>query len=178
VPGPLQHAAPLRLEREDVTRSREVARPGVRIDEHPHRVGPIGGGDAGRDAPGGVDRDGEGGPQRGRVARHHGLQVEFGEAFTRGGQADQAPAVLGQEVDGPGRDLLRGHHEVPLVLAILVVDDDDDLALLQGRHGGLNAVQRGLFGHGFLLFVRWAQRRRPGPAHRVSMSSHRPGRGG
>ena len=43
-------------------------------------------------------------------------------------QADQAAAVLGHEVDGLGRDLLGGHGQVALVLAVLVVDEDDHLA--------------------------------------------------
>ena len=42
--------------------------------------------------------------------------------------ADQAAAVLGEEVDFLGRDELRGEDEVALVLAVLVVDQDDDVA--------------------------------------------------
>ena len=52
-------------------------------------------------------------------------------------QADEAAAVLGHEVDGLGRDLLGGHDEVALVLAILVVDEDDHLA-------GADVVDRAL----------------------------------
>ena len=42
--------------------------------------------------------------------------------------ADQAAAVLGEEVDLLGSDELGGEDEVALVLAVLVVDQDDDLA--------------------------------------------------
>ena len=40
----------------------------------------------------------------------------------------QPRAWRGHEVDGVGRHELGGHHEVALVLAVLVVDDDDHLA--------------------------------------------------
>ena len=49
------------------------------------------------------------------------------------GQADQAPAVLGHEVDDVRGDLLGGDHEVALVLPVLVVDDDDQAARLDLR---------------------------------------------
>ena len=55
------------------------------------------------------------------------------------GEADQAPAVLGEEVDASGVDLLGRHHEVALVLAVLVVDDDHHLAAAQRRERGLDA---------------------------------------
>ena len=47
------------------------------------------------------------------------------------GQADQTPAVQGHEVDHLGRSKLRGTDEIALVLAILVVGYDDDLAVAQ-----------------------------------------------
>ena len=43
-------------------------------------------------------------------------------------QIEPAP-LLGHEVDGLGRRELRGHRQVALVLAVLVVADDDHLAL-------------------------------------------------
>ena len=44
----------------------------------------------------------------------------------RHGDADQAAAVAGHEVDGVGVDELGGQRQVALVLAVLVVDDDDE----------------------------------------------------
>src|SRR5207249_10914565 len=52
------------------------------------------------------------------------------------GYTDEAAAVLGHEVDGLRRDLVGGHDEIALVLAILVVDDHEDASradLLGGR---------------------------------------------
>ena len=66
------------------------------------------------------------------------------------GQADQAAAVLGHEVDGLGRRELGRHHEVALVLAVLVVADDDHAAaadlldrLLDRREGRVSSVGAG-----------------------------------
>jgi hypothetical protein len=44
-------------------------------------------------------------------------------------QADQAAAVLGHEVDRVGRRHLRGDDEVALILAVLVVDQDEHPAV-------------------------------------------------
>ena len=44
-------------------------------------------------------------------------------------QADQAAAVLGHEVDRVGRRHLRGDDEVALILAVLVVDQDEHAAV-------------------------------------------------
>ncbi len=44
-------------------------------------------------------------------------------------EADQAAAVGGHEVDRLGRGHLGGDHEVALVLAVLVVDEDEHAAV-------------------------------------------------
>ena len=61
------------------------------------------------------------------VAHHH-RQVELARALGREREADQAAPVHGHEVHGLGRALLGGHAQVALVLAVLVVDEDDHLA--------------------------------------------------
>ena len=48
-------------------------------------------------------------------------------------EADEAAPVRGHEVDGLGRDLLGGDAEVALVLAVLVVDEDDHLTVRNRR---------------------------------------------
>ena len=47
------------------------------------------------------------------------------EALLRHREADQAPAMLGHEVDRLGRGMLSPKREVTLVLAVGVVNDDD-----------------------------------------------------
>ena len=51
------------------------------------------------------------------------------------GQADQAPALARHEVDRLRRHLLGREHEVALVLPVLVVHDDDELARAQVLDG-------------------------------------------
>ena len=86
---------------------------------------PVGRRDAGRDARARLDRDSESGRMAGAVARRHLRQAELGDAFGRQRQADQAAAVLGHEVDGGGIGHFGRDHEIALVLAILVVDQDE-----------------------------------------------------
>ena len=67
-----------------------------------------------------------GGP--GAAGRLHHRQLEPLDLLLGEREADEAPAVGRHEVDGVGRDELGGHRQVALVLAILVVDEDDHLA--------------------------------------------------
>ena len=55
--------------------------------------------------------------------------------------ADEAAPVRGHEVDGLGRDELRRHREVALVLAVLVVDEDDHLAGADVGDGAVHALE-------------------------------------
>ena len=121
----LQHAARARAQREDVAGLDEVARPHGGIDGDLDRVRAVGGRDAGRDALARLDRDREGRLVRRLVVRDHHAQPELVAALRRERQADQPAAVRGHEVDGLGRDVLGGHAEVALVLAVRGVDDDD-----------------------------------------------------
>ena len=89
---------------------------------------PVCGGDAGGDAARGFDGDGEGCAEGRGVVVHHQRQAELPEPVVGEGQADEAPAVGGHEVDGLGGHAIGGHAEVALVLAVLVVDEDDHLA--------------------------------------------------
>ena len=85
-----------------------------------------------------------------------GLQVEpsrvpqLQEVAALGGQgqADQAAAEAGHEVDGLGRDLVSGNDHIAFVFAVLVVDEHDHAA---GRDVGHEFGDGGEleFGHGF-----------------------------
>jgi hypothetical protein len=84
--------------------------------------------DAGGDAFGGLDGDGEVGAVARAVVLHHRPQAEPAGMRFGDRHADQAAAVLGEEVDLVGGDEFRREHEIALVLAILVVDQDHDPA--------------------------------------------------
>ena len=85
-----------------------------------------------------LDRDGEGGAEA-RAVLVSGTIIgrrSCSSALLGERQADQAAPVRGHEVDRLGRHLLGRHAEVALVLAVLVVDEDDHLAgadVLEGR---------------------------------------------
>ncbi len=59
------------------------------------------------------------------VVLGHQRQAELLDPLARQRQADQAARMLGHEVDRFGRRPLRRDHEVALVLAVLVVDEDE-----------------------------------------------------
>ena len=90
-------------------------------------VGAIGGADARRDAGARLDAHGERGAERRSAAPrqlHHRQLEAIDELFVEG-EADEPSPVHRHEVDGFGRDLFGRHREVPFVLAVLVVDEDD-----------------------------------------------------
>src|SRR5262249_19008081 len=103
---------------------------------------------------------------------HRDLQIV--EALAEQRHADQSAAVLGHEVHRLGRDLLGRHHQVAFVLAVLVVDHEQDApltdlldALLDGRKPGhvvpLSASERTTYfpTPSASMFVPWPGRSRP-----------------
>ena len=119
--GAAEHPAGQRAEREDVAGPVEVFRARGGVDEGADGDGAIVGGDAGGDAAAGVHGGGEGGAVRLGVVAHHQADLEVVEALAQHGHADEAAAVAGHEVHRLRGDLVGGHQEVALVLAILVV---------------------------------------------------------
>src|SRR6266699_5053923 len=126
--GAHQHAAPPRAEREDVPRAHDVAGGRVGPDGGADGGGAIDRRDAAPDAMARVDRDGERGPERRAVLAHHHRKAELVAAALRQREADEPAPVGRHEVDVLGRDALGRDAEVALVLAILVVHEDDHAA--------------------------------------------------
>ncbi len=123
--GALEHPAGLGLEREHVAGLHEVARGGAGVDRHGDGARAVGGGDAGGDAVARLDRDRERRLEGRLVLGRHQVEAELVAAVGRERQADQPAALAGHEVDRLGRGELGGDREVALVLAVLVVADDD-----------------------------------------------------
>ncbi len=88
--GPLQHAAGLRAEREDVARLDEVVRHRAGVDRDLDRACAIVGGDARRDSLARLDRDRERGPEGRLVVVGHRPQLQLVAALGRETEADQA----------------------------------------------------------------------------------------
>ena len=127
--GALEHAAAAGAQREDVARLHEVRGLRGRVDRNLDRPGAVLCGDPGGDALARLDRDGEGGPERRLVLVGHLAQAELVATLLGQAQTDEAARVRDHEVDRVGGGELRRDREVALVLAVLVVDDDDEPAL-------------------------------------------------
>ena len=138
VPAPFEHAALTGAEREDVTGPDELV--GVRrgVEEPAHGVGPVGGADPAAGLPV-VDRDRERRVAAGGSGRHHRWDVEPVQVLGRGGHAHEPARPAEHEVDRFRRDPLRRHREVTLVLAVLVVGDEDHLAATDPTQGLVDA---------------------------------------
>ena len=104
-----------------------------RIDGHVDRGGAVARRDAGADAeaPLGINAHREGGGLLFGVPVGHLRQAELIAPLAGERKADQPAPMQGHEVDGLGRDELRRANQVALVLAVLVIGDDDQLAVLE-----------------------------------------------
>ena len=76
-----------------------------------------------------LDRDGEGGLVAAAVGARHRLEPELVGAVLGQREADQAAAVARHEVDRVRGRHLRRDDEVALILAALVVDEDEHAAV-------------------------------------------------
>ena len=105
--------------------------------------GPVAGGDPRRDAEAalGVDAHRERGGQLFAVPVGHLGQAELVAPLAGEREADETPPVQRHEVDRLGRDQLRRADEVALVLAVLVVGHDDDLAVAQVLNSLLDGAE-------------------------------------
>ena len=129
VAGADQAAALARHQREHVARRHDVRRPAGRVDGDRHAAGAVVRRDAGGDAVRRLDRDGERGLVAAAVGAAHQRQAQVFDAVAGHRQADQPARVLGHEVDRVRGRELRRDDEVALVLAVLVVDQDEHAPL-------------------------------------------------
>jgi hypothetical protein len=139
-----QDAARHGAQREDVPGSPQITRPCIGVDEQADRPGAIERADS-RSHPEArvrVDGYGERGAQRLLVLFRHGRQAERVGPLRRERHADEAAAMRRHEVDQVGRDRCAGADQIPLVLPVLVVRDDDELAVPDLADRVLYAVER------------------------------------
>ena len=85
-------------------------------------------------------------PKREVLSWVMGAEAEVVGALLGEGEADEAAAVAGHEVDGFGGDELGGEREVAFVFAVFVVDDDNHAAGLN-LFEGAGDVGEGKMGH-------------------------------
>ena len=142
--GADERAAVARAQREHVPGRDEIIGCCVRVHQHLHGSGPIRGGDSGRHARARLDRDGERRPQRGGVGAliDHQPQAEPVEALAVHRHADQPAAVGSHEIDRLRGRELRRDRQIALVLAILVVGDDQRFAVGERLDRFLDGTER------------------------------------
>ena len=135
----LQDAVRLREKGEHVAGAPEILRAGGIVHAFHGGDGALGGADAG----GGsrvVDGDGEGGLMVVRVVHDHLRDLQTLYEFLRHGHADESLSVGRHEVDVLRGGKLRCADEIALVLAVRVVDADDDLSFPEILYSFFNGV--------------------------------------
>ncbi len=106
----------------------KVSRPRLRIEQLLDRRRAIVRRDAGRRHAARLNRDGKGRFVHGRVFSHHLRNVKLVEAGADHRHTNQAAGAFTHEVNGVGRDHLGRHHQVALVLAVLIIEHHHHLA--------------------------------------------------
>ena len=183
VAGAHEHPALLGDQRKDMSGMHDVGRLRVGSARDPDRVRAVRRGDARGHAMRGLDRYGEVRAVHRAVDSRHRRQVELPRSRFGDRHADQATTIFGHEIDRLGRDAIRGHDQIALVLAVLFVDEDRHAAGLELRDdlgsGAHGARRRGRSGGKRVARVDSMQMRRshgiPGAAGQAIIISRRPG---
>ena len=118
----------------------EIGGAAVVVGERAHGVAALLGRDAGGQPVAHVDRDGEGGAERRIVLRHHGIELQPAGMLAAERRADDAGGVADDEGHLLRRAVRGGDEQVALVLAVVVVGDDHDLAPGEGLDRRFDAV--------------------------------------
>src|ERR1700728_4328158 len=108
-----------------MTESDQIPGRGVGVDGYLDGPGAVGGRDTRGNSLPGFDGEGEGGFEAALILGCHELQSKLVTATAGQSEANEAPPLLGHEVDRLGGGELGGHGQVALVLPALVVTDDD-----------------------------------------------------
>src|SRR5690606_5070036 len=138
----------LGAQREHVAGARQVGGGGAGRHGGADGGGAVGGADAGVDPLLRLDGDGEGGAAARGVVLHHGRQLQAVGHPLLERQADHAAGVADHEGDALLGGERRGQDQVALVLAVLVVDEDQGApgAQLREEPGHAGELRLGLAG--------------------------------
>ena len=133
-----QHAAFARHQREHVAGAHEIGGAAVVVGERAHGVAALLRRNAGGEAVAHVDRDGEGGAERGVVFRHHRIEMQAARMLGAERRANDAGRIADDERHLFRRAERGGDEQVALVLAVVVVGDHHDLAFGESLDGGVD----------------------------------------
>jgi hypothetical protein len=112
-----------------------------------NRRGPVRRRDSRRNVFPRIDGHGEGRAEGGGVVNRLLREMEFFDSLGSQGETDQSTGMFGHEIDGLGRYVLGGNDEVAFILAIFVIDEDDEFPLLDVPDCVFDAMKRS--GHDF-----------------------------
>ena len=132
-------------QRKHVAGLHQVRRFGVWARRDPNGVGAIGRRNSGADAVCSLDRNREVGPVHRSIVGSHRRQLQLRRMLGRDRHADQAAPVFRKKVDLFRRDEIGRENQIALVLAILVVHQDNDMTatdLLDQLGGRRKAARR------------------------------------
>ena len=127
--GADQDAAAAGTQRENMARPRQVLGLGVVRNRHPNGMGAVGGADAGADALGRIDADGERRAEASGVFQRLRIQAQRVASLRRQRQTDQAPAEFRHEVDQLRRNLFGRADQIPLIFPVFRIHQNYHLAL-------------------------------------------------
>ena len=77
-----------------------------------------------------IDGHGKGRAERGGILNRLLREMQFFDSLGSQGETDQPTRMFGHEIDGLGRDVFGGNDKIAFILAIFVVDQDDEFPLL------------------------------------------------
>jgi len=113
---------------------RQVLRLRLRVDRRKNRDRAVRGTDAGGNPKPSVDRFAKRRSMHGGIDWRHQRKVQLVAAILGERQANQSSRILGHEVDGFRRNLLRRHRQVAFVFAVLIIDQDNHVPLSNILH--------------------------------------------
>jgi hypothetical protein len=142
LPGAHQDAALARAQREDMPGTREVCRIAAGVDGDTDGLRAVRRRDASGDALAGLDALGEGGPEARGILLRHRRQAKIVGALLGEGEADEAAAVTGHEIDRLGSDKFSGDGQVAFVFAVFIIDYHDHAAGLNLGNGAGDIGER------------------------------------
>ena len=123
-----QHPAILGDQRKDMARPDKIGAAGIAVRQIADRRGAVVGRDAGRGAVAVIDRNGKGGAVDRIIVGDHRRQMQAARDLGRQWRADDAAGMADDERHLLRRGVDRSDDQIALVLAVVVIGDDDDLA--------------------------------------------------
>ena len=142
VAGATEDPTGFRTKGENVPGTTQLLGLGVWVNQCLNCLRPVACGNArGASVPQQIHGHGEGCFVSGIVGLHHQSKVKFVTARLQQWCANEPSSVGGHEVDDFRGGMPRGNEEVPFVLAIFIVHDNDDFSSLDGFDGFRNGVQ-------------------------------------